>query len=152
MPEIPFSRNIPTSLQDFRDEFDRLVDRVWHVGLKTAPLDGQDWAPSVDVIDEGKTYHLRVELPGLSADDVEVSILEDRVSIQGVKPPPVRGEEPPRYLRNECRFGSFRRRYVLPGPVEEDWITATCKHGVLDLVIRKKPEEKGRAVKVESED
>ncbi|MFH1417529.1 MAG: Hsp20/alpha crystallin family protein [Planctomycetota bacterium] len=152
MPEIPFSRNIPLSLQDFRDEFDRLVDRVWHVGLKTAPLDGQDWAPSVDVIDEGGSYHLRVELPGLSADDVQVSILENRVSIQGVKPGPVKGEEHPRYLRKECRFGSFCRRYELPGPVEDDGITATYKRGVLDLVIRKKPEEQGRAVKVESED
>jgi len=148
----PPPRDFPFSVQDIRYEFDKLLDRVWHVGLNTAPLDGQDWAPSIDVIDEADAYRVRVEVPGVGADDVDVSILDDTLMIKGTKPSPITKEDGPRRLRAECRYGEFCRTYALPGPVQDDGVTAACKNGVLDITIPKTPEVIGRKVKVQSED
>ena len=151
MPNLPFSRDFPFSVEDMRSEFDRLLDRVWHGGLKTAPLDGQDWAPCIDVTDEGSVYHIRVEIPGLSAEDVEVSIFDGVLSIRGNKPYPGKPDKPGR-LRGECRFGGFCRRYEFPLPVEEGGVKAACKYGVLDITVPKVQEAQGRSVVVESAD
>jgi HSP20 family protein len=152
MPDIPFPRGIPFSIQDLRNEFDRMIDRVWHVGLSTAPLDGHDWAPCIDVIDENTAYHVRVEVPGVTASDVEVSILDKTLTVKGVKPTGETPEEPRRYLRKECRYGLFCRTYDLPAAVDSEGVKAACKNGVLEVIVPKRPEAQGRPVKVEAQE
>lgn len=151
MPGFQFPSELP-SFNDVRNEFDRLLDRVWHVGLNTAPLDGQDWAPAMDVIDEPERYRVRLEVPGLTGEQVEVSILNNTLIVRGCKAAPQRPTEGQRQLRGECRFGSFGRRYEFPNPVTEDGVTATCKLGVLDITITKRPEPKGRTIPVSVQD
>jgi HSP20 family protein len=148
MPNIPFPSDLPFSLQNVRKEFDQLLDRVWHVGLTTAPLDGQDWAPPMDVIEEADRYLVRVEVAGMSADDVDVSILGNVLSIKGCKATGPAAANGAHALRSECRYGSFCRKYELPGEVQEDAVSATCKNGVLELMIPKKHEARGRTVKI----
>ncbi|MCG8404521.1 MAG: Hsp20/alpha crystallin family protein [Phycisphaerales bacterium] len=152
MPNIPFPSDIPFSLQEVRDEFDRLLDRVWHGGLTTAPLDGQDWAPRLDVYEYPDSFEVRVEVSGVSADDVEVSILENVLTIKGTKPKPEDPADGVRRLRSECRYGSFCRTYEFSAPVQDNAVTATSRNGVLDIKIPKTQESKGRTVKVESAD
>ncbi|MCZ6699498.1 MAG: Hsp20/alpha crystallin family protein [Planctomycetota bacterium] len=152
MPSIPSPRDLPFSVQDMRNEFDRWLDRVWHGGLSSAPLDGQDWAPLFDVIDEKDCFRVRVEVPGLSADDIDVSILDDVLTIKGNKPSERKPGEDLSFLRAECRFGSFCRRFDLPTPVEEDSIRASCRNGVLTIEVPKTPEAMGRSVKIAFED
>jgi HSP20 family protein len=152
MPDVPFPRGIPFSIQDLRSEFDRMLDRVWHVGLSTAPLDGHDWAPCIDVIDENSSYRVRVEVPGLTAGDVEVSILDRTLTVKGVKPTNDKPEEPQRFLRKECRYGLFCRTYELPAKVDDGAVKAACKNGVLEIIIPKQPEAQGRSVKVEAQE
>lgn len=152
MPNIPFARDLPTSVQDVRNEFDRWLDRLWHAGWSTAPLDGQDWAPRVDVVDEEDCFRLRAEVPGLTAEDVELSFLDGALTIKGTKPSWRKPGEEPNYIRAECRFGSFSRRVELPAPVQDDAIRATCRNGVLTIEIPKTPEAKGRSVRIEFEE
>lgn len=152
MPIFSFPSDIPTSVQDVRDEFDRLLDRVWHSGLHTAPLDGQDWAPRIDVYEHADVFQVRVEIPGLTAEDVEVSILNGVLIVKGTKAMPEQTGDKIRRLRSECRYGSFCRRYELPAPVRDDAITAACKNGVLNVTVPKAPEAQGHSVKIESAD
>lgn len=152
MPSIPLPTEIPFSVQELREEFDRMLDRVWHGGLSTAPLDGQDWAPRLDVYEHPDHYQVRVEIPGLTADDVEVSILDNVLTVKGTKAKADQSSEDVRRLRSECRFGSFCRRFELPSPAEEASVSATCKHGVLEITISRAATVKGRSVKVESAD
>ncbi len=152
MPSIPSPRDFPFSVQDIRSEFDRLLDRVWHVGLNTAPLDGQDWAPCLDVHNEPNRYRVRVEIPGIGADDVEVSILDNKLNIKGTKAPPPKAGEDCTLLRSECRYGGFSRTYELPGAVREEDVAASFRNGVLEITIPKTPEVAGRKVKVQSGD
>lgn len=149
IPFNPLSGDLPASLQELRGEFDRWLDRLWHGGLSTAPLDGQDWAPAMDVIDQNGAYLIRIEAPGVSAADVEVTLHENVLTIKGNKPSPLPQGKPPKTLRCECRYGSFARRFPLPAAVTEDQIKATCKDGVLTIEVPKVPEPKGRTVKIE---
>ncbi|MFQ5502647.1 MAG: Hsp20/alpha crystallin family protein [Phycisphaerae bacterium] len=151
MSKIPFS-DIPFSVQEVRDEFDRLLDRVWHGGLSTAPLDGQDWAPRLNVYDHQGEYLVRVEIPGMKADDVEVSILDNVLTIKGTKVMPEKPPEGIRRIRSECRFGSFCRNYEFPTAVLDEGVSASCKEGVLRIRVPKSPETQGRAVEIKSED
>jgi HSP20 family protein len=152
MPAIPNPRNIPLSLQDLRSEFDRMLDRVWHTGLSTAPLDGQDWAPRIDVFEDGDAYRVYAEVPGVPIEAVDVSILNNTLTIKGTKPPPVKTDENRRCLRAESRFGGFCRRYELPGPARDEGVTATYKNGILEVVVPKAAEVTGSKVKIQSQD
>lgn len=150
MPNFPFQGDIPMSLQGVRDEFDRLLDRVWHGGLSTAPLDGQDWAPAIDFVETPESYEVRVEVPGLAAEEIDVSILQNVLVIKGCKKPADTPREGERRLRTECRYGSFSRRVELPSPVRDDSVTASCRDGVLRLSLPKQAEAKGHSVKINS--
>jgi len=152
MAKIPSPDDLPFSVQDMRREFDRLLDRVWHGGLNTPPLDGQDWAPSMDVVERNDSYRVRLEVPGLTADDIDVSILEKTLTIKGRKSAPVLPEAESQRIKCECRYGSFLRRYEFDVPVQADNVTARCKHGVLEVIVPKVPEAKGHPVRVQSED
>ena len=149
LPNIPLPSDF--SVQGVRNEFDRLLDRVWHLGLSTAPLDGQDWAPSLDVWEEPGSYVVRAELPGLGAEDVSVEILNHVLTIRGFKPAIQKPAENARQLRAECRYGSFNRRLELPGSVDENSVQAVCRNGVLEVKIAKTPAAQGKSVKVQGE-
>ena len=84
----------------------------------------------------------------MGADDIDVSILGNALMIKGCKASYLPAGEEPRMLRSECRYGSFKRKFEFPTDVQEDGVSATCKNGVLELLIPKKPEARGRTVKV----
>lgn len=148
MPNFFFNRDVP-SLNEIRNEFDRLLDKVWHGGLNTSPLDGQDWAPPLDVIDEPLFYRVRIEVPGLTADQVEVTVHKNVLTVKGTKASGHDPQHPPRTLRSECRFGAFHRQVEFPTPILDDGIKAACRNGVLTLEIPKTPVSIGRTVRVE---
>ena len=152
MLNLPNPRGFPFSLQDLRSEFDQLMDRVWHAGLTTAPLDGQDWAPTLDVVEEADAYRVYVELPGVPVESVDVSVLGNLLTIRGTKPPPVVKDENRRILRTECRHGAFCRKYELPSAVREESVAASCRNGVLEIVAPKTPEVTGSKVKIHVEE
>ncbi len=151
MPNIPFPSDLPFSVQEIRNEFDRLLDRVWHGGLSTAPLDGQDWAPPLDVYEHPDRFQVRVEMAGVAAEDVDVSILEGVLTVRGTKAPPQQTGETGRRLRSECRYGRFCRKFELPAAVQENAISASHKNGVLNIEVPKSPEVRGRSVKIDSQ-
>lgn len=144
----PFSRDGVFSIQDLQGEFDRLIDRFWHGGLTTPPLDGYDWAPALDLSDEPEAYRLRVELPGLTADQIDVSVTGQTLTIRGNKPDPRDQADKRARLRSECRYGNFRRAIDLPAPVNADVITAASRNGVLEVRIPKAVPARPQSVKV----
>ena len=148
----PFSRDASFSIRDLQSEFDRLLDRFWHAGLSTRPLDGQDWAPPIDVADDPTAYRIRVELPGLTGDQVEVSVLGRTLTIKGDKSDPRATSDSSRRLRAECRYGAFRRDVELPDPVQADRISAVCRNGVLEIEIPKTQSAQPQSVRVQSRD
>ena len=94
------------------------------------------WLPTVDISETENGYEIRAELPGVSEDDVNVSVTDNVLTVKGEK----RQEEETEgknYHRVERRYGSFQRRFTLPPGVERDDIKAEFGDGVLTLSIPK---------------
>ena len=73
------------SLGNLQDEMNRLIERVWHSGVSTGPFDGQQWGPVLDVYEHDDAYLLFAELPGVDGSDVEVTVLNNTLTIRGEK-------------------------------------------------------------------
>lgn len=90
--------------------------------------------PSVEVKENGKTYTVNVELPGLDEKDVKVAIEDDLLSITGEKK--VEHTDDKTHY-SERSYGSFTRSFSLPADADRNAITAKFAKGVLTLEIGK---------------
>jgi len=144
----PFSDPQQT-LTNLQDEFNRLVERVWHAGVSTGPLDGQEWAPVLDMFEHRDRYTLYAELPGVDANEVEITQAGGSLTIRGEKRRPVVPSDQQRQLRGERRYGSFRRTVSLPEGIDGDRLSARCHAGVLEISIPKSESAKPKSVKIQ---
>ena len=105
------------------------------------------WSPLTDITETEDGYDVRVELPGVSKDDVNVSVKDRYLTIKGEK----RSEnvdDPKNYRRTERQYGSFERTFTLPPKVETDKITSVFKDGVLALSVPKPEEVKSKEIPI----
>jgi HSP20 family protein len=152
MAKLPFRKDVPLSLTEIQDEINRMFDRFWHAGLATGPLDGQDWAPPLDVLEEPDRFVVTAEVPGLDTGDVEVAVSENVLTIRGHKSPERSEGEGLTYLRKERAGGSFSRSIQMPAEVTPDDVTASCKKGVLEIVLPKQQGARPKSVEIRVED
>jgi HSP20 family protein len=127
----PFS-----DLEELRSRFDRLFDQIG---------DGEErmWAPSLDLVKEEGRLILKVDLPGIKPEDVQVEVKDGRLTVSG-EHTEEHHEHKGEYLRRERRFGSFSRSMSIPEGVDPKEIQATTKDGLLEVIIPV-PESKGEA-------
>lgn len=152
MPFKPFGKEVPLSLGDLQSEVNQLFNRMWHGGLTPPPLDGNAWAPLLDLREESDRLVLLAEVPGLNADDIEVLYEENRLTLKGERPSPWPEESEGRFLHRERRFGAFCRTIPLPVEVDADGITATARAGVITVTLPKTGSARGRSIKVDVAD
>ncbi len=127
-----------TEMDDLFDSFFRGLDR---------PFAGYKAWPAIDVAEEDEAILVRAEVPGCKADDIEISVHGNTLTISGEK----RLEEEKKekgYYHMESAYGSFRRELNLPTEVDADKIEAVCKNGVLSLTLPKAAKAKAVKVKV----
>jgi len=104
-------------------------------------------SPAVDVTETDAEYKVSAELPGLTRDDIEVTLQEGRLTISGQKKEETR-EEKQSYLRVERSYGSFSRTIPLPSSVQEDAVEATFRDGVLSILLPKTAQARGKKVQI----
>ena len=92
--------------------------------------------PKSDVSETDKDYVIRAELPGMSEDDVEVTVSGGVITIKGEKRSE-REETKPDYHLSECSYGSVRRSYRVPEGVDPDKVKGEFENGVLTLSLPK---------------
>ena len=148
MLPIPSRKDLPGSLTELQAEMNNLFQRLWHAGLSTGPLDGQEWAPPLDVVEEAERYVVKAEVPGLDVADIEVTYAHGALTIKGRKKEEF-VEEGAGMVRRERRFGQFARSVSVPGEVEASQISASCRQGVLEVTLPKKEGSRSKAVKIE---
>ena len=100
------------------------------------------------LVDRGKELVLRAEIPGVSKEDLSISLADGSVTIRGVTHKE-RREEKGDYHRREISQGSFQRTIRLPVEVAGDKAKASFKDGVLELVLPKTRESTGRRITIE---
>jgi len=143
MALVPFNKRNKNELARLHDEMDDLFDSFFR-GLGR-PLTGYKAWPTIDVADKDDAVVVRAEVPGCKAEDIDISIYGNTLSISGEKKES-KEEKEKGYYHMESIYGSFRREISLPTDVDEDKIDAACKGGVLSITLPKA--EKTKAVKV----
>lgn len=96
----------------------------------------------------GKEIRVTAELPGLDEKDVEVTVLNNMLTIKGEKSREKVEEEHDSYYA-ECSYGRFQRNIALPDGIDADKVKAKFTKGVLKITIPKKPEAQSNRRKIE---
>ena len=105
--------------------------------------------PSADVTVSENDMVLTMDLPGLTADDLEIEAVNDHLIVRGERKRPELPEGS-RCAFNERSFGRFERRVHLPHGIDADAITASMDNGVLSLIVPKPAALKPRTIAIGS--
>jgi HSP20 family protein len=124
--------------QDLRGAQDEMAQQQ---GSATA------WAPALDISERKDAYLVTVELPGVEADDLEITFEDGLLTIQGERHLAHDSSEQ-QFHRVERRYGVFRRSITLPAHVMAEGIEATVDDGVLQIVVPKMEEAKPKRIQV----
>lgn len=142
----PFG-DIRTQMESLHKEMDRLFESMitpsWGEPLMTRAMLGESVTPVIDEREDDKAYHVSVELPGMEKKDVEITLADRRLTIQGEKKQDKK-EEGKDFYRRERNFGAFRRTLILPMEVDESAIEASFKNGVLNIELPKTKEAQAK--------
>ncbi|KYC34586.1 heat-shock protein [Scytonema hofmannii PCC 7110] len=106
--------------------------------------------PAAELTQTDDAVHLKLELPGMDAKDLDIQVTENAVSISGERKSETKTEEKGT-TRTEFHYGKFQRVIPLPLLVQNTNVTAEYKDGILNLTLPKKEEEKNKVVKVNLE-
>ena len=106
-----------------------------------------EWVPALDVIERDDSYVLRAELPGMSENDVEVTLENNQLTIRGMKQSRL-DEQEGTFRRVESRYGRFYRTVTLPTLVDHDRIEASFDKGVLEVLVPKAEQAKPKQITV----
>lgn len=131
------------SLASLHDEMDDLFrgffsDLDW-------PVWGRGRWPAIDIAENENEFMVKAEVPGCKADDIDISVHGNMLTISGEKKQQ-KEEKEKGYYHVERSYGSFSRNLNLAADVDPDKIEATCKDGILSIKLPKT--EKSKAVKV----
>ena len=93
----------------------------------------------VDVVEKPEAFVVRAEVPGVSKDEIQVTIEGDQLTIAAEIKRETEVKEGERVLRSERYAGSVYRSFVLPVEIDEEASQAKYENGVLELTLAKKP-------------
>lgn len=105
------------------------------------------FSPAVDIYEEGDNVIVEAPLPGINIENVEVSIENDVLTIEGKTEKKTEVEEKD-YYRKEVREGSFHRAIALPTAVSGDKAEASYEHGVLKITAPKAAQAKKNTISI----
>ena len=106
------------------------------------------FAPSAEAAATEEFYEINMELPGVSSDDIDVSVHDGSITIKGQKRSQ-REERGRTYFFSEREYGAFQRSFKLPADVEPNKVTADFNEGVLSIRIPKAEPPQNEAHKIE---
>ena len=105
------------------------------------------WAPALDISERKDAYLVTVELPGVEPDDLQITLEDGLLTIQGERHFAHDSSEQ-QFHRVERRYGAFRRSITLPAQVQAEQIQATADNGVLQIMVPKMEEAKPKRIQV----
>jgi len=130
-------------MQDVLDEFDRFG--------RLAPWSSEDaYGPAVDVYQTDDEVVVKAHLPGVTKEDLEVTVQDNQLVIRAETKRQEEVDEEG-YFRREIHYGTYARSLPLPAEVDEEQVTAKLTEGVLEVHAKKshKPEVTGKKIAVE---
>ena len=138
------SREMEEIGQRFEDVFGRpFLPGIW----RAFPSEELVWAHAIDVLEKEDKFLVKVELPGVREEDVNVSVVGDTLTIKGERKAESELKEDD-YYYCERSYGSFSRSLAVPSNVDAKKIEANYEDGVLKISLPKIPEVKAKRISV----
>jgi HSP20 family protein len=134
-------------LMSIQNEMNRLFGRTYggDVGESTRGA----WTPALDVFENQEKFVITMELPGVSPDDVDISVEDSTLMVRGERRFYSEQQEES-FLRIERRFGEFTRSLTLPSTADAESIQASFDQGVLTVEVPKREEAKPRKISIKA--
>ena len=123
--------------------FDETLTRVWKEDVARGV-----WSPPVDILERGNEIVLKIDLPEVSQSEIDIKVEENTLIVQGERKFRKETSEE-NYLHIERPYGTFRRTFSIPRTIDHEGIKASCKDGVLRVILPRKGEVYPRWVLVE---
>jgi len=128
------------------------MDRVFNQFFDSSRAQASRSFP-VDIVERSEGYHIQADLPGFTAEDVDVRVEDNLLVIEAKVLDNTETEtndaDADRWFVKERREADRKRSFVLPDDVDKSAVEAVMKNGVLSIVLKKKPEAKPFTVKVQ---
>ena len=138
-------------LRELEEMKRRLEDDIARPFLRSIwdriPEEVKRWAPSIDIWEKDDDFVVKVELPGMKYEDIDVSVLEDTLIIKGEKKLE-RGIKDEDYHRSEIAYGSFYRSILVPSTIDTNDIEAVYEDGVLRVTLKRASGAKPQKIEV----
>lgn len=138
---------------DLFNEFDRVFDLPAYRARMGMPLRTNDvvgsWSLALDVAEKGDVFTIKASLPGINPEDLNVSLEDNVLTVQGELKEDETIEEETYHIR-ERRYGSFSRSLRFPVPVNTNEIEASYENGVLTLTVPKSEEVKPKRIEIKA--
>lgn len=123
----------------------REIDQLFHeIGHAAEALDAGGWQPAIDVFENAASICVLIELPGVAAADVELSVEGNLLTVRGRKPPAPDRPARARYQCVETGHGAFERQLRIESPVNSHRGRAELREGLLTVVLPKVPDRRRR--------
>lgn len=144
MTLIRYSNN--RELDTLQRQMNRLFDDIFSPTIEPN-MRGSISLPAVELSETDDAVALKLEVPGMRAEDLDIQVTREAVYIKGErKQEIVSGDKG--ITRSEFRYGKFQREIALPSSVNNTNVTAEYKDGILHLILPKAEEQKNKVVKV----
>ncbi len=128
----------------FGKRFSDIMDEFFNDAVATR---NRSFAPSIDISETDKKYNIDVEIPGMTKDDIDLNIENNRLTISGERK--FENEEKNKqFHRVETHYGTFTRSIQLPDNVKPDSINATYKNGILNISIEKSEDKIKKQIQI----
>jgi HSP20 family protein len=112
--------------------------RAWQERLeRLAAQHATAWAPPIDVYETEDRYVVTAEVPGISREQVELALQDNRLSIRGVRIGGAAGRSALHYHQVERGHGSFLRTFEFADPVSQEGLAADLRDGILTITLLK---------------
>lgn len=154
MALIPYKKNDWLSnpfreLENLQREMNRLFDFSSNYSpFEESTLLGGQWSPAIDIYDSKDSLLVKADLPGLTKDEIEISVRDNNLIIKGEKKKDTEIKED-NYYKTERFYGSFFRTLQLPMDVDANKVDAKYQDGVLSLTLPKKEESLPKQIKID---
>jgi HSP20 family protein len=135
-------------LKSLQDEMNRLFSGTFSRGSQDEIMRGA-WSPSVDIFENKDQIVLEAELPGMTAEDVNISIENNVLTLHGERRFEKK-DESDNFYRVERSYGSFTRSFTLPPTVSSENANAEFENGVLRLTLAKREEAKPHRIEIKA--
>jgi HSP20 family protein len=134
-------------LMAMQDRMTRLIDetlsRIWKEEVTRGV-----WSPLVDILERENEVVLKIDLPEVSQNEIDIRVEENTLIIQGERKF-IKDTPDENYIQIERPYGTFRRSFSIPKTIDHEGIKASYKDGVLRVILPRKPETQPKQIVIE---